>query len=59
MGKVKIKLVRSTIGKPKNQKETAYALGLRKMNQIVEVESSPQVDGMIRKIKHLIAIEEA
>ncbi len=59
MGKVKIKLVRSTIGKPKNQKETAYALGLRKMNQIVEVESSPQVDGIIRKIKHLIAIEEA
>ena len=59
MGKVKIKLVRSTIGKPKNQKETAYALGLRKMNQVVEVESTPQVDGMIRKIKHLIAIEEA
>ncbi|MFT6807690.1 MAG: large subunit ribosomal protein L30 [Saprospiraceae bacterium] len=59
MGKVKIKLVRSTIGKPKDQKETAFALGLRKMNQVVEVESSPQVDGMIKKIKHLIAIEEA
>jgi len=59
MGKVKIKLVRSTIGKPKNQKETAYALGLRKMNQVVEVETSPQVDGMIKKINHLIAIEEA
>lgn len=59
MRKVRIKLVRSTIGKPKNQKETAYALGLRKMNQVVEVETTPQVDGMIRKISHLIAIEEA
>lgn len=59
MGKVKIKLVRSVIGKPKDQKATAYALGLRKMNQEVELNTNPQIDGMIKKINHLIAIEQA
>ena len=56
MSKVKIKQVRSRIGRPKDQKLTLDALGLRKMNRIVEHEVTPQIMGMINKIKHLIAI---
>ena len=56
MSKVKIKQVRSRIGRPKDQKLTLDALGLRKMNRIVEHEATPQILGMINKIKHLIAI---
>ena len=56
MSKVKIKQVRSRIGRPKDQKLTLDALGLRKMNRIVEHEVTPQIMGMINKVKHLIAI---
>ena len=56
MSKVKIKQVRSRIGRPKDQKLTLYALGLRKMNRIVEHNATPQIMGMIKKVKHLIAI---
>ena len=56
MSKVKIKQVRSRIGRPKDQKLTLDALGLRKMNIIVEHEATPQIMGMINKVKHLIAI---
>ena len=56
MSKVKIKQVRSRIGRPKGQKLTLDALGLRKMNRIVEHNATPQIMGMIKKVKHLIAI---
>ena len=56
MSKVKIKQVRSRIGRPKDQKLTLDALGLRKMNRIVEHEATPQILGMINKVKHLIVI---
>ena len=56
MSKVKIKQVRSRIGRPKDQKLTLDALGLRKMNRIVEHNATPQIMGMIKKVKHLIAI---
>ena len=56
MAKVKLKLVRSVIGKPRDQKATVEALGLRKMNQVVEKTVSPQIEGMIAKVKHLIEI---
>lgn len=56
--KLRIKLVRSVIGKPKDQKATVAALGLRKMNQEVEKDVNPQVAGMIAKVKHLLSIEE-
>jgi large subunit ribosomal protein L30 len=56
MTKVKIKQVRSRIGRPKDQKLTLDALGLRKMNRIVEHNATPQIMGMIKKVKHLIAI---
>ena len=58
MGKVKITQVRSTIGRPKRQKATIQALGLRKMNHSVEQEATPQILGMIHKVQHLIKVEE-
>ena len=58
MGKIKIKQVRSRIGRPKNQKKTLDALGLRKMHSIVEHESTPQILGMIHKVKHLVTVVE-
>jgi large subunit ribosomal protein L30 len=58
MNKIKIKQTRSRIGRPKDQKRTLDALGLRKMHQIVEHNLTPQIDGMINKIKHLITIVE-
>ena len=58
MSKIKIKQVRSRIGRPKDQKRTLDALGLRKINQIVEHNVTPQIEGMIKKINHLITIVE-
>ncbi len=58
MGKVKITQVKSGIDRSKKQKDTLKALGLRKINQSVEVELSPQIEGMINKVKHLITVEE-
>ncbi len=56
--KVRIKQVRSRIGRPKDQKLTLDALGLKKMNQVKEVSLNPSMEGMINKVKHLLQIEE-
>lgn len=56
MSTIKIKQVRSKIGAPEVQKRTLEALGLKKMNTIVEHQSTPQILGMIEKVKHLVAI---
>ncbi len=58
MAKVRIKQVRSTIKRPETQKRTIVALGLGKINRTVEVENTPQIAGMIRKVAHLISVEE-
>lgn len=58
MATVKVKLVRSTIKRPKNQKATVQALGLKRMNQIVEKEVTPQILGMISKVQHLVEVVE-
>ncbi len=58
MAKIKITQVKSLIGRTQKQKDTVKSLGLRKINHSVEVEGSPQVLGMIRKVSHLIRIEE-
>ena len=58
MNKIKIKQVRSRIGKPKDQKRTLDALGLRKMQAVVEHNATPQILGMVAKIKHLITVVE-
>ncbi|MBI1224352.1 MAG: 50S ribosomal protein L30 [Bacteroidetes bacterium] len=59
MGKVKITQVKSTIDRPKRQKLTIEALGIRKMHQTVVHEATPQIMGMIAKVQHLIVVENA
>lgn len=58
MAKVQITQIRSIIKRPKNQKLTIQALGLGKINRTVEVENTPQISGMIRKINHLVIVKE-
>lgn len=58
MAKVRITQVKSKIGSPERQKRTLQALGLRKMNDAVEVEATPQILGMIRKVNHLVKVEK-
>ena len=56
MEKIKIKQVRSRIGRPKDQKRTLDALGLNKINKVVEHNNTPQIMGMVNKVNHLIKI---
>lgn len=56
MATIKIKQVRSRIGAPRDQKATLDALKLRKMNKVVEVEETPQILGMIAKVRHLVEV---
>ncbi len=58
MSKVRVKQVRSKINRPKNQKLTLEALGLKRINHVVEHELTPQIQGMIRTVNHLIEVEE-
>ena len=56
MKKIKIKQLKSRIGRPNVQKKTLDALGLNKINKTVEHNATPQILGMIRQVKHLIKI---
>ena len=58
MAKLKIALVRSTIGRKKDQIATVEALGLRKIRSVVEKEDTPQIRGMINKVSHLVEVTE-
>ena len=58
MARIKITQVKSSIGSTKRQKATLAALGLRKLNQTVEHEATPQVIGMANKMGHLLSVEE-
>jgi large subunit ribosomal protein L30 len=58
MAKVKVTLVRSPIGAPQVQRRTVQGLGLRKMNHSVVHEASLPILGMVRKVAHLVRIEE-
>ena len=53
-----VTLVRSPIGYTKDQKQTVLALGLRKMHQTIEHRDTPALRGMIRKVEHLVKVEE-
>jgi large subunit ribosomal protein L30 len=57
MAKIRITQVRSSIGKPSVQRRTLKALGIRKMNNSVEHEATPQILGMVAAIKHLVKVE--
>jgi large subunit ribosomal protein L30 len=56
--KIKITLVKSPIDRPERQKLTLRALGLNKMNATKEVEATPQILGMVRKVEHLVIVSE-
>ncbi|MFN2457481.1 MAG: 50S ribosomal protein L30 [Chitinophagaceae bacterium] len=56
--KIKITLIKSPIDRPERQKQTLKALGLNKMNSTKEVEATPQILGMVRKVEHMLAVEE-
>lgn len=56
MATIKIKQIKSKIGAPKDQKSTLQSLGLHKISQVVEVEDTPSVRGMIRKVHHLVTV---
>jgi large subunit ribosomal protein L30 len=57
MAKIKITQIKSVIDRSERQKRTVAALGLRKINHSVEVEATPAIIGMVRKVNHLVAIE--
>lgn len=58
MATIKIKQVRSRINCPKDQKRTLDALGLKKLNRVVEHEDNAAIRGMINKVKHLVSVED-
>ena len=58
MKKIKITQVKSGIDRSERQKLTLKALGLRKVNASKEVEATPQILGMVKKVDHLVKVEE-
>ena len=56
MATIKVKQIKSRIGAPKDQKRTLDTLGLRKINQAVEVEDTPSTRGMVQKLHHLVIV---
>jgi len=58
MAKVRITQVKSKIGQPASQKKILAALGIRKMHQTVEHDDTPQIMGMVNKLKHLVKVEK-
>ena len=58
MAKVKVTLKRSLIGRPETQRKTVRALGLRKINAVVELPDNPAIRGQLHKVEHLVVVEE-
>ncbi|PHN04541.1 50S ribosomal protein L30 [Flavilitoribacter nigricans] len=58
MAKIKITQVKSVIGRPKRQKNTVEALGLKRLHKPVVHEATPQILGMVEKVSHLVTVEE-
>jgi len=58
MSKLKVTLVKSVIGSSKDQRATVETLGLSKLNSSAEHNDTPQIRGMVRKVQHLIKVEE-
>jgi len=57
MAKIKITQIKSVIDRSERQKRTIQALGLRRINHSVEVEATPSIIGMVRKVNHLVSLE--
>lgn len=58
MAKIKITQIKSVIDRNERQKKTIKALGLRKINHSVELEATPAVIGMVKKVTHLVTVEK-
>lgn len=58
MAKIKVTQIKSKIGRSERQKRTIAALGLKKINHTVEHEATPQVMGMVKKVAHLLKVED-
>ena len=58
MAQVKVTLTRSLISRPEDQRATVKALGLKKTNSQVVKEVTPQIEGMLHKVRHLVKVEE-
>ncbi len=58
MGQLKVKQVRSGIGRLKNQRDTLRSLGLKRIGDVVVKEDRPEIRGMIAAVPHLVAVEE-
>ena len=58
MARLKVTYVRSVIGQKPDQERTVQALGLRRLHQTVEHDDSPQLRGMVHKVRHLVRVEE-
>ncbi|MBQ2506901.1 MAG: 50S ribosomal protein L30 [Bacteroidaceae bacterium] len=56
MATIKVKQVKSRIGAPIDQKRTLDAMGLRKLNQVVELEDTASARGMVAKVNHLVKV---
>ena len=59
MGKIKVTQVRSGIKHTARQKRTLEALGIKRMQQTIELEATPQVLGMVSRVSHLVEVEES
>ena len=60
MGKMlKIKMVKSEIGRPEKQRKILRGIGLKKLNSCVTLADTPQTRGMINKVVHLVSVEES
>lgn len=58
MSSVRVTWVKSMIGYDQSQRATLRGLGLRRLNQTVELKDAPQVRGMISKVAHLVRVED-
>ena len=58
MAKLRIQQIKSASGHPQDQHRTVRALGIRKLNQTVEHDDTPQIRGMVFKVRHLVRVEE-
>lgn len=58
MSTIKIKLVKSPIGKIETHKRTVKALGFKKIGQVVEQEDNPQIRGMIKQVSYMLEVQE-
>jgi len=56
MAKIQIKQVKSRINRPERQKRTLDALGLHKLNQVVEQQDTPEILGMVNAVRHLVEV---